>query len=159
MAGRYNSCICRMPLEIDDAYDHVADDGVYVILQELVDPHMSGVAFSYDLMNSTDENIMIESTFGLCEPLVSGRISPDFCIASKNGGGVLHYEVGRKGNYLFLDNPKAPCEGRVLDNEKITQIKEAVCEIEHLFGHPVDVEWAIDDKLWIVQARPVTRLG
>jgi pyruvate,water dikinase len=51
---------------------------------------------------------------------------------------------------------------RVLDEEQIAAVADAVLAIEQYYGYPVDVEWVLDnhrrpgEPVCIVQARPVT---
>src|SRR5699024_6680048 len=46
-----------------------------------------------------------------------------------------------------------------ITDEQVENLAQQVLEIENHYGHPVDVEWALDGddgKLYIVQARPET---
>ena len=51
---------------------------------------------------------------------------------------------------------------RVLDEEQIAAITDAVLAVERHYGYPVDVEWVLDrhrregEPVCVVQARPVT---
>ncbi len=54
-----------------------------VVIQEMVDSHVSGVAFTVNPMGPTDE-MMIESYFGQGEMVVAGEVSPDQFIIAKN---------------------------------------------------------------------------
>jgi pyruvate,water dikinase len=51
---------------------------------------------------------------------------------------------------------------RVLDDEQIAAVVDAVLAVERHYGYPVDVEWVLDrhrregEPVCVVQARPVT---
>jgi len=51
---------------------------------------------------------------------------------------------------------------RVLDEEQVAAITDAVLAVERHYGYPVDVEWVLDrhrragEPVCVVQARPVT---
>ncbi|MBU1879052.1 MAG: phosphoenolpyruvate synthase, partial [Chloroflexi bacterium] len=55
--------------------------------------------------------------------------------------------------------PAALRQAPVLDDEVAATLTQLGVQIEQLYGMPMDVEWALaDDKLSIVQARPITAL-
>jgi phosphoenolpyruvate synthase/pyruvate phosphate dikinase len=54
-----------------------------VVIQEMVDSYVSGVAFTVNPMGTPDE-MMIESYFGQGEMVVAGEVSPDQFIVAKN---------------------------------------------------------------------------
>lgn len=61
-----------------------------------------------------------------------------------------------KNKKIKLDKNKA--NAKSLSTEELkTLIKEALL-IEKHYKKPMDIEWAIDDKLYILQARPITTL-
>ena len=67
-----------------------------------------------------------------------------------------------EGRVTEIDMPAKLADRKVLDEEQIAAIAEAVKAIEEHYGYPVDVEWVISrhrragDPICIVQSRPVT---
>ena len=67
-----------------------------------------------------------------------------------------------EGKVCEIDMPAKLADRRVLDEEQVTAVTEAVKSIEEHYGYPVDVEWVISrhrragDPMCIVQSRPVT---
>src|SRR3989338_2065439 len=53
-----------------------------IVVQKMINSEKSGVIFSHDPM-SQDDNIVIEGVFGLGEGIVSGLISPDHYVLSR----------------------------------------------------------------------------
>ncbi len=102
-------------------------------MQEYIEAKLSGVAFSIDLVNGTD-NIYIEFVSGRCEQIVSGHVTPES-------------EVFNKNNVIA-------------SNQIPKNLVEYIIKLELLFGTPVDVEWCIDnnEKIWILQCRPITTI-
>ena len=44
-----------------------------------------------------------------------------------------------------------------IDDEDIKDVAEIGLDIQSFYGKPMDIEWCIeDDRIYIVQARPVT---
>jgi phosphohistidine swiveling domain-containing protein len=47
-----------------------------------------------------------------------------------------------------------------LSDDQLFTLARTAKQIEHTFGHPVDLEWLYDDRgLWLVQARPISGLN
>lgn len=107
-----------------------------VIVQEMVAPLMAGVVFSRNPVTGIRETV-IEAVPGTAAELVAGRVQPERW-------------VRKHGEWLLIpDSPKLP-------HDVATRISDGVEHIEREFGHPIDAEWAWDDELWWLQARPVT---
>jgi len=132
-----------------------ADSPMAVCILELISARASGVAFS-----------------GWGEAVVQGLVTPDHIEVGKADGRVLSYEVRNKlivstfdyarGQVVEKEMPQRWRRERVLNDEQIRSIFEAVCLIEDKYGVPVDVEWVVPrsyragDPVTIVQTRPVT---
>lgn len=139
---------------------------VAVVVQKMIDAKISGVAFSQDPLNPDNENIVIEAGFGLGEALVSGNITPDKYIIGKKTN-IIDKTIGKqermvvraeKGGTRWERVAGGKTEVQKISDEKILELSRLVLKIEKLFGYPVDVEWATDDKnnIYILQARPIT---
>ena len=90
---------------------------------------------------------MIESTLGLGEKLVQGEIIPDNFIADKQTLEIKSKDLAEQDKQTISD-------------ENIKEIVELGKKIENHYGKPQDIESAIDkqDKIWILQSRPITTL-
>jgi pyruvate,water dikinase len=66
------------------------------------------------------------------------------------------------GRVVESEMPARLVDRRVLDDEQIAAVVDAVLAIERYYGYPVDVEWVLDkyrragEPICVVQARPVT---
>ena len=110
-----------------------------VIIQEMVNPVASGVAFSKNPLTGLSE-IVIEAVAGSGEPLTSGEITPDRW-------------VHRWGDLI-----QEPADSQVAGTA-IESVVTSVPEIAAQFGQPVDLEWVYDGRdIWWVQVRPITGL-
>lgn len=136
-----------------------------VVIQKMVNSEKSGVIFS---KNPIDENdrVVIESVFGLGEGIVSGRVSPD------------HYEVSRdlkivdkrienkkiaitrnsSGENTIVNLREEKSKSQVLTEREIIQLAKYALELEKHYMKPQDIEFAIDQDIYIVQTRPITTL-
>lgn len=106
---------------------------VAVVVQEMVQPKYAGVLFTKDPVTGADQ-LVTEYIEGLGEDLVSGKSDPKRV--------MINVEQG-----LELD----------FDYKQLINLAE---KTEKLFGMPQDIEWAwADNKMWFVQARPITATG
>lgn len=102
-----------------------------VVIQEMVKPTIAGVAFSADPRSGDRKTAMVEYVQGLGDKLVSGEVTPKRLL-------IGHDDITATGN--------------------LHVVAKTVVELEHMFGWPVDMEWAWDNKLFMLQARPITAL-
>ncbi|MCP3857426.1 MAG: hypothetical protein GY698_22280 [Actinomycetia bacterium] len=100
-----------------------------VVFMAMVDADQAGVVFTID---PTDpDQARVEVVTGLGESLVSGQRTPDV--------------------YVLPRDRRSP------HGDMVEQALEAALVVEERTGLAQDVEWAwADDRLWVVQARPIT---
>lgn len=122
--------------------DHGDDDTrIAVLVQQMVQPTAAGVAFTANPVTGADE-VLVEATAGLADALLDGETTPERWVVSD----TTRLEVPRQ-------------EGAVLDEAQVGGIAAVCANIAGRRGEPVDVEWALEDeRLFILQARPITAL-
>lgn len=110
-----------------------------VIVQEMVNPVVSGVSFSRNPMTGLNETV-IEAVEGRGDRLVDEGVTPDRWIR-------------RWGTWV--EQP----DGSLLDESVVRAIADSTTRIAQAFGRPVDLEWVWDgQEIWWVQLRPITGL-
>jgi len=123
--------------------DRTGDDNpiaMSVMVQRMVIPRVSGVAFSRNPMTGLNE-IVLEAVAGRGDALVDGGITPQRWIQ-------------RWG--AWSTQPKGEA---VLPEEVTRHIAQETARIAGQFGSPVDLEWVWDGAdVWWVQLRPITGL-
>ncbi|NNE90536.1 MAG: phosphoenolpyruvate synthase [Verrucomicrobiales bacterium] len=104
-----------------------------VIIQEMIDASLAGVAFSADPVSNDRDTVVISFVEGTAADLVSGDV---------------------EGETIRLR------EGEISDDERMNEVADLARRSEAYFGAPQDIEWCFDaaGKLWIVQSRPITTL-
>ena len=138
-----------------------------VVIQKMVESESAGVMFTSDPAGDR-ENVHINAAYGLGEAVVSGIVSPDEYICTKEGN-VIKQVTGSKEVEIIYDaanggTVKVPvAEDRrkqsVLSNEQIAALVKEGVRIEKHYGHPMDIEWAFrDGHIYILQARSITTL-
>jgi len=139
---------------------------------KLVHALASGVAFSIHPVSGNRTRMVIEGSWGWGEAVVQGLVTPDHVEVGKSDRRVLEYVVADKavvstfdyahGLVVEREMPRRLRRERILDDDGLAAIVDAVLAIEARYGHPVDVEWVLDrhrrvgEPVTIVQTRPVT---
>lgn len=109
-----------------------------VVVQQMVDPEIAGVAFSADPRTGVREHGLIEYIEGLGEDLVSGKKSPKSIVFQH--GDIEHEKFG-------------------MVHPAILPIAKTLLELQAILGYPVDMEWAWKEgQLYLLQVRPITTL-
>lgn len=151
------------------AYGGGAPCRMSVIVQEMVDAEISGVAFSCDPVSGDRGTVIIEAVYGLCEPLVSGTVTPDHYAVTREGCIKKELIIAPQGECLAVSPaggtalrpvPEELRSRQKLGAEELALVAAAAVRAETLLDKPADIEWALKGgKLYLLQARPVTGLG
>jgi pyruvate,water dikinase len=137
------------------------------VVQKMINSEKSGVMFTKNPANGKDE-IIIESVFGLGEGIVSGRILPDQYIlnpklelmSKKVNDKKIEMIKEENGNGLVVELPENKRKRQVLSDAEIRTLAHYGKKIEEHYGKPQDIEFAVEnEKIYIVQSRPVTTIG
>ena len=139
-----------------------------VVVQAMADSEVSGVAFTQDPVSGDSSRLIVNAAFGLGEGVVSGRVAPDQYVVGKAlGREVLPAMVSDKKLAVVrgkggvgTDEHKMPPEWRrrrSLTPSKLEKLNKVALALESHFGYALDIEFGfVGDKLFILQARPVT---
>lgn len=112
-----------------------------VLIQEMVDSDISGIAFTVNPMTGNDKEIVVEAACGLGESIVSGKVTPERYI------------------YNWYDGRYEGYDNKLLNDEMLSEMMNCFLSIQIHFGYPCDIEFAINnDALYILQARPITKI-
>ncbi len=150
--------------------------GLSAVVQKMVNSGKSGVIFTANPINNRLEQMMINSSWGLGEAVVSGSVTPDEFVVNKENHLIIEENISTKKKmiikkegkeigteevnvaaYLGGDKVKSPS----LTKEELDQLVKMAIKIEDYYGSPQDIEWAFDldtAELYILQARPITTL-
>ncbi len=139
---------------------------VAVVVQEMVQSKVSGVAFSVHPVTQDRNQLVIEAAYGLGEAIVSGRVTPDTYVVRKDTREIIERHLNTQARALVMGrgggtrwtglNGKSR---RKLSDTEILALSDLVIKIERHYGFPCDIEWAGEGrKFYITQSRPITTL-
>src|ERR687897_3467806 len=138
-----------------------------VVVQRMVESEAAGVMFTANPSNGRRDQATISAAWGLGESVVSGSVTPDSMVVEKVSGRVLSRETSDKDVmtvYTEVGTAQRPVSEAlhrlpVLDDETAAKLSRYGTAIEHTYGTPQDIEWALaGGEFFIVQSRPITAL-
>jgi pyruvate, water dikinase len=168
---------------VDVGFDHFKV-ALSIAIMKMVraDLASSGVVFTVDTESGFRDVVLITGTYGLGENIVQGAVEPDEMMVFKptlltGHRAVLRRSLGSKKIKMIyaeggareatcnVETPQPERERFCLSDEEALSLAEQAIEIERHYSarsgapQPMDIEWAkdgLDQRLYIVQARPVT---
>ena len=166
---------CWSSLDGDVAMDYRRQSGLAVdnavmavVVQQMVPADIAGVAFSANPITGDLGQVVINSSWGLGESVVSGTVTPDTYTINKSNESFVSAQIANKAKMtiskgdgaeevavpMIMRERPSMSDGQALDVARLT------ASLEKAEGHPVDIEWAFfQDKLYLLQCRPITTLG
>ena len=137
-----------------------ADTAMAVLVQPLVAARASGGGLS----ETADGHMLLSATWGLGSTIAQGEVVPDRIVLSpqgfvrKNEAGRKHHReacihgAGTAAQAVPEELQRAPC----LEAGQATTLGRLMRKAEDILGHPVEIEWALDDHGFkLLQARPL----
>jgi pyruvate,water dikinase len=160
----------------------IEDVKISVAVQKMVrsDIGSAGVAFSLDPESGYNKAIVINSSFGLGELVVSGGVKPDEIICDKRTLKVIEADpiimkkigdkktkivYGKSGGTIDIETNRIERINFSIENSQAVALARYVLLLEEEYKSllekdcGVDVEWAIDgndNEIYILQSRPET---
>ncbi len=142
-----------------------------VCVQKMVNARSAGVMFTLNPLNGDPSKIVINSSWGLGESVVSGEVTPDEIMVDKVTMEILRKTVGAKEKEVVPAEGGGTVEKEVeeerrkalsITDEEILELAKLGKLIENHYKGPSDIEWAIDadvkfpENVFVLQARPET---
>jgi len=139
-----------------------------VVIQKMVNSYSSGIMFTINPVTNNENEIVIESGYGLGELIVSGTVNPNNYVIDKENMTIKSKTTPKQDNMLVREEMlgknikrKIPenYPEQVLNDSQIISLANYGVKIEKHYQKPMDIEFAIENsKIYIVQSRPVTTL-
>ena len=147
-------------------FDHF-EVALAAVVQKMVNADKAGVLFTVNPINHNYDEMVIEGAWGLGEGVVSGTVSPDTYIVSKDkkildvyvATKETMFEKDENGITKEIPTPEELKDKRVLSDEELIKLVDKGLVIEKHYNRPMDIEWALEnEEVYMLQARPITTL-
>ncbi|GIW82805.1 MAG: hypothetical protein KatS3mg105_4612 [Gemmatales bacterium] len=131
--------------------------GTAVTVQAMCPADVAGVLFTINPVQPQEPRMVIESSFGLGEAIVLGKVTPDRFVVDKESFAIIEKTIARKDQAAGSPVDAAnEAERPSLDDEDVRALTELGKRVEAHFGHPCDIEWAKSaGRFYLLQARPI----
>lgn len=140
---------------------------IAVVAQQMVESEISGVIFTANPLTGNTREMLISSTWGLGEGLVSGALDADTFILDKNGEAVKTEIAEKKQCVIYKQEGGTgitevdPARQSIasLNKHQLNQLYRMALKVQKFKTIPMDIEFAAaDNKIYLLQARPITNL-
>ncbi len=140
-----------------------ADAGIAIVIQQMIDAEVAGVAFGANPVSGDKSTKVINSVYGLGEGLVSGRLNADtfevndaeIVVSLALKDEQLIRDIA--GNFYYVAVPVEKQREASLTETQIREIVAVLDQIEAALKFIPDIEFAYANRqLYVLQARPVT---
>lgn len=141
--------------------------GIAVIIQEMVDAEISGVAFGINPTTGIPNSKIINSVYGLGEGLVSGELDGDtFSIIGEKIESQLAQKTHKyiqnkeKSGIIKIEVESQEVNASSLTTSQISTICNLLDTLKTEFKTPQDIEFSFkNDTLYLLQTRPITAIA
>ena len=140
-----------------------------VVVQEMFPSDVAGVMFTVNPLTSNPNEIFINTSWGLGEAIVSGRVNPDQYIVDKKTGAISSRVINAKA-VMTVPGPGGVGSEEIevsagrqtaetLSPAQIAELAKIGSRIEAYYGFPQDIEWGFSNgRFALLQSREVTAL-
>ena len=143
--------------------------GTAVNIQMMCPAEVSGVMFTANPVNPALEQILIESSYGLGEAIVLGKVTPDRFVLDKKSLAIRERNIAAK-DYQVASlgqgdadrgepggvSPRSSSHVASLNDEQILELAKLGQRVEDYFKTPCDVEWAWSrGQFFLLQSRAI----
>ncbi len=137
----------------------------------MVDAVSSGVMYSRNPVNRSDDGVIINAVLGLPKPVVDGSTATDLFVLSREKPlKIEQRQIARKDLKFICYPGEGVCrlditgdlqETPSLKDGQALDLGRLALKLEAHYGTPQDIEWAIDEsgEMVILQCRPLQQMA
>lgn len=137
-------------------------NGTAVTVQVMFPSQVSGIVFTMNPNHLDANELIVESSYGLGEGVVSGDVHPDSFTLDRQTLVIHRRVIGHKvhriaafGDDSHAHNPDAPS----LTDAQVQELSRMALDIEASFDKPMDIEFGhAEGQFAILQLRPMSGL-
>jgi pyruvate,water dikinase len=146
----------------------ITGDELGVAVSRMINARSAGISFTLDPVTGDTSKVIINSSWGLGEGVVSGDEDVDHFAVDKKTLEIIESNAGRKKKKVvnkkrgveWNDVPARQQSALSLSNDEVVAIAKLALLLEERLGRAQDMEWAIDaeatppDNIVLLQTRP-----
>ena len=146
----------------------VTGDELGAAVSRMINARSAGISFTLDPVTGDTSKIIINSSWGLGEGVVSGDEDVDHFVVDKKSLKIIKSSTGKKAKMVvnkkrgveWGDVPTKQQSALSLSNDEVSAIAKMALFLEERMGRAQDMEWAIEadstppDNIVLLQTRP-----
>jgi len=135
--------------------------GTAVNVQAMFPSQVSGILFTQDPNALAANQMVLESSYGLGEAVVSGDVTPDRFVVRRDNLSDVRTVLGNKSRAVAAvgDTRARDALAASLTPDQVAEICRIGLRIEEHFAQPMDIEWGwADGRFALLQCRPIRGL-
>lgn len=143
------------------------DARIAVVVQQMIESYVSGVVFTANPLTGNAKEMLVSSTWGLGEGLVSGTLDADTFILNASGA-VIKSEIAEKKQRIDYLQGGATASAEVelvkqsissLTKKQLKELYAMAQKVQNFKKIPMDIEFGVEGgRIYLLQARPITKL-
>jgi phosphohistidine swiveling domain-containing protein len=139
-----------------------------VLIQRMIHARVAGVAFSADPVAGRRGIAVVSAAPGFGSAVVSGEADADTWLVDRSGT-IVERRIAAKQR-MHVADPAEPSGVRTtsvpadqvhapaLSDAEVLSVAALARAAARHFGRPQDIEWALADRLYLLQSRPITSI-
>ena len=150
--------------------DVSAAEAMAVVIMGLVKSETSGIAFTAHPVTGSRDQVVINSSWGLGEAIVSGSVTPDSFVVAKESFNIVERDIFEKELAIWphpdgtgtIEQVLAPDKAAAasLTDDQACEVARLASKVESHYGSPQDIEFGLaGGQLFVLQSRPITTLS
>lgn len=143
--------------------------GIAIVIQAMIDADVAGVGFGFNAVTGDRAQVMISSTYGLGEGLVSGELDADTYLVSRSGkierqladkNRKMVRNSEAKAGTVYVEVDENLRNQNSLSDAHLIEIRNLLARLYGHFNAYQDIEFAVKNKeLYLLQTRPITTVS
>lgn len=143
-------------------HNHPLEVKMAVLIQLMHGSSATGRTYTVHPVTRDSNSLVVEAGMGLGDVKEAGEIALDRYIITKDtleikekiiGSQKIKFVSEQGGGTIVEEMPVDQGEKQTLSDDQISEIAKISTSIETAWGKPVEVEWILADKFYLVQVR------
>lgn len=145
----------------------LSEVGLAIVVQKMVQPEVSGVAFTTDPITQDDSRMSVEAVYGLGDVISNGDITPDSYTLLKKDLAIVEKHIapqdwmrvrtlkgGGVNTSEKIQISPSWSHRQKLEDRYILEVSKVALMLEEKMEESLDIEWVLSGgRLWILQAK------
>ncbi|HRI05361.1 MAG TPA: PEP/pyruvate-binding domain-containing protein [Candidatus Dojkabacteria bacterium] len=141
--------------------------GLAIVVQKMVQPEVSGIAFTVDPITQDNTRMSVEAVYGLGDVIANGDITPDSYSLLKKDLAIVEKHIapqewmkvrtlksGGSNSSEKIQISPAWSHRQKVEDKYIIEVSKIALRLEDQLGEALDIEWVLSGgRVWVLQTK------